>query len=231
MTSYVWSSFPFDDACPYEEADKSTILEQYVGTHFLPDVNATVTVTSSSTEELYTFCDQDLIRNGFNILFFSSRQGDKKWMTPAQAIIANIFASTVVLVALYFVFILVQGALAAIKGFFVGTYKASGETNDTPFSSIDRGGYIPSVYIPGLVYPSLLCDCRAFEEKIEWTTSGGYDEHNLIYDIPWIRDMKDQEYAVNDSIFTIVKYYDPQATFENDALENDTLEDDTLENE
>eukprot|EP00551_Chaetoceros_affinis_P010403 CAMPEP_0203684632 /NCGR_PEP_ID=MMETSP0090-20130426/48136_1 /ASSEMBLY_ACC=CAM_ASM_001088 /TAXON_ID=426623 /ORGANISM="Chaetoceros affinis, Strain CCMP159" /LENGTH=926 /DNA_ID=CAMNT_0050553809 /DNA_START=252 /DNA_END=3032 /DNA_ORIENTATION=- len=184
IASFMYSSFPFDDACATDESIPDNYMNQtfsvksgrWNGTEF----------SITSNDKVYKFCDQDLLRSGLPISSFTDHS-KHEWMDDSQERLSNIFGwvfvGTTVLVTLS---IFIRIFIRFVKPLFFKSIKARGKVSDRPFSDIlQMYGYVPQVKLGGFQHPILLCDVSKLKKSlIGWERDGDYESFNITYSVP-----------------------------------------------
>jgi len=210
MTSYTWYFFNFDNACEWN-GDSENILLEYAGGYNVTDLSGkSEAVVVTNTSKVYNFCSQDLLREDFRFPSFSRYQGEEEdfqWMSEGQERIVNMFAWTTVVVVVYYLFTVLIFIVNSLKNIFRSTYEPVGEASTLSLKEVSIQGYIPQIVVPGFRNPKFLCDVRGLDEYISWDAPGSYEIHNLMYQIPSVKESKDDGLDVKQSIFSMVKYW------------------------
>ncbi len=120
IASFMYSSFPFDNACLTDESVPETYLNQTFNVKSGKWNGTTFSITSA--DGVYKFCDQDLLRSGIRafppIPFFDPTM--EEWMGASQERFATIFGWVLVGTAALVIFsIFIRIFIRFIKPLFV----------------------------------------------------------------------------------------------------------------
>jgi len=229
-SSYVWSSFPFDNLC-----DSENTSEVPTGLRTVELDGKTVTIQVSSNAKWVEYCNQDLgPALMFRRLFFlrddNENKNELEWMTDDQKQATQIYAWTgFIALLLYLAMVFIECIYRGYISLFRGMNEPTGTDQKIDFSSMPIDGYVPQVKVWGYSFPLLACDVDGIDEGlIGWKDKNhSYDYYNLIYDIPFKgmkrlrrkEDDEEVEYGVRSldetnlvrkPIFSIVKYWPPE---------------------
>eukprot|EP00541_Cyclophora_tenuis_P000573 CAMPEP_0116575050 /NCGR_PEP_ID=MMETSP0397-20121206/19739_1 /TAXON_ID=216820 /ORGANISM="Cyclophora tenuis, Strain ECT3854" /LENGTH=521 /DNA_ID=CAMNT_0004103893 /DNA_START=128 /DNA_END=1693 /DNA_ORIENTATION=+ len=208
MCAYNYAGFPFDNACKLS----TTVSSQYVGTF-----NATradgmpVNITVPSGSYNYKFCQQDMMKYSPFPAFPPIPQNQpagSHWMTPGQSF-TNVFGWACIGVLVFVFFLMFSVVAKSLYRFFFRPQHFAKPRPGVSFSDVpDITGYIPEFFIPGSLFPTLLCDVSKISESmIFWDdiNDPSRNSHNAIYDIPGLYNEENEE-----NVFSTIQYWPPE---------------------
>lgn len=210
-SAYFWAGFPFDNACVVDSSASSN----YQGFHVIKDTmgNSYNTTIYSNTPN-YEYCLQDLFyRDAFPPL--PKFQGDTKWMSEGQTLVAKIYGwSSVAVVAIVLCFIINKGFFKPLTSILYNSYKPDGAVEGTSFSQVkDITLYVPAVAVPEIPFPLIVCDISKLDLRyLGWEIpNGDYSSFNLIHDIePYVKEMEGVVDVMPNKIFSTVTHWSPE---------------------
>lgn len=172
MSAYLYSGFPFDNACLTDEE----VPDDYFGKTFKAPIRNEYTARTfnvTSDDKVYEYCNQDLVHVTSKVY---------NWMSVSQEHYFVIYGTTFSIV----LFLVVASIAIRLKHRFESEkiFTPDGEASDETFSSVHEiYGYVPQLNLEEFLYPILLCDVSNIDKSlIDWT--GDYDAFNVIFDVP-----------------------------------------------
>lgn len=175
MSSYYWAGFPFDNLCP----SGTSVNQTWVGnwTDVGGGGSRADDIVVEAGDEVYKFCQQDFFRltpdeDKSRFPFVSSNQPEGgEWMTDDQEILTDVYGWTVLGILCMIVLSFVRSWWQSLTLLFRGSYKARGDDQGIPFSSVDSiSAYVPQVESPVYSYPLLACNIDGIDpELLDWT--------------------------------------------------------------
>lgn len=207
FASYDVASFPYDNGCSTDKLVPSS----YVGTFYAKDLlNTSVTLTISSSDNSYKFCEQSMME-----FFFSSfpptpdkQPPGEEWMTEDQEQYAQLYGMTSLVILALVVLYLVGRIFSSC---FCSICEVRSEVQEEKFSDLKvKTLYVPQRRVYGTPLPLLLIDSSDFsKEFIGWSdpTDPSYEEQNVLYDVKACADKVKAEHLSESQMFGAVKYY------------------------
>lgn len=224
LASYSWSGFPYDNACLSlsNDSTENVLPDKYIGNHTINDINGNkfegqnVVIDETYDGGIYSFCNQDLLRERVFLALYVWGGENTPWMSDGQTLLVKIFGVTIIIVVILLFSEVFIKILYLLRGYIIPVYKPTGKSSDKPFSKLNIvSAYIPMVNVPGNPNRFFLCDVGDIKNSLLDVECDETEQHhpeiNLIYDIPWVNEkyQNGEKISVDDSIFTIAKYYEP----------------------
>lgn len=194
-SAYTVAEFPFDMACQSD----AELPEEYIGRSVEVEVDEKeYYFTVGSNEEVYEYCDQNVIRSLGLASFppIPSRLDDpSSWMSDAQITIATIFGYSLGVITVVIFFSIFYSLYSEnIQPLFDEKWTPDSVANDMRFGDVPEiYGYIPSIVKAGLQYPLLLCDISSIDhELLSWSCV--FEDYSLLYDVP--EELREKSFSV-----------------------------------
>lgn len=126
VAAYMYSSFPFDDACVTDE----DIPEIYLDRMFAVEngIHAGLNFTITAQDNVYKFCNQDLFRQGFQSFppIISVVPTTLQWMNPSQEKFSSYYGWVLIgVIVLVVASIILRLFIRLIRPLFWKSYKVS----------------------------------------------------------------------------------------------------------
>jgi len=213
MLSFLYSSFPYDNACLSNLENED--LSAYTGSIDITSIDGEEDEIQITTPlEGYMYCNQELIRYmTLPALPSLQKESGGTWMTKEQEEFSKIFgwASVAVLVLVLGTTVYYFIQIYVLQFFFKPYQKFKYEPSEEKFDDVmEISAYIPQVQVSGFTFPFLLCETTNILEKhMGWTDprGDGYEKHNLINDVQKIFERQEEVHHSDEPIFDIVKVY------------------------
>lgn len=176
LSSYYWSGFPYDNICPND-----SINDVYVNSFNLVPVEkgsyiASTSVTYTNNDVDYRFCNMNMMsfHSGVTFPFVPTVSSDEvqptEWMTEDQILSTTYYGWTAVAIISLIALVFLKRATKKVMDRFKRTYKAVGDDQGIPFSSVtSRSAYLPSVTSRLFAYPLIACNTDGIDEELyDW---------------------------------------------------------------
>ncbi len=126
VAAYMYSSFPFDNACKSDEDIPEIYLERMFAVE--NGIHAGLNFTITAQDNVYKFCDQDLFRQGFQSFppIISVVPATLQWMNPSQEHFSSYYGWVLIgVIVLVAASIILRLFIRLIRPLFWKSYKVS----------------------------------------------------------------------------------------------------------